>query len=299
VRKALTALFTVRAIEEWRPTVEQIVETCIDGMAATGPPSDSVQAFARRVPSMTICSVIGVPHEDAWRFEEPSHILTGWDDTTVEEKRGALADFYTYVRDVIAQKRADPGDDVTSALLARGELTDDELAGVAWFLFAAGHETTAAAFTYSMFYLLHEPGRWQAMQAYPIAGLVEELFRYLPVFRTALPQRTALEDVDLDGYLVKAGEHVTVFQNVMTRDPQRYPDPDRFDPMRDATGHILFGFGRHICLGQHLARLEVQVGLAGLMRRFPDLRLAIPREDVPIVREGFVHGSVTELPVAW
>jgi cytochrome P450 len=137
------------------------------------------------------------------------------------------------------------------------------------------------------------------LQAYPIAGVVEELFRYVPVFRTALPQRTAREDVDLDGYLVRAGEHVTVFQNVMHRDPERYADPDRFDPTRDATGHILFGFGRHICLGQHLARLEVQVGLAGLQRRFPDLRLAIPRDEVPIVREGFVHGTVMELPVTW
>jgi cytochrome P450 len=248
---------------------------------------------------MSICSVLGVPHTDSWRFEKPSQILTGYDNTTLDQKKAALDDFYAYVREVIAQKRVEPGEDLISKLLARGELTDEELAGAAWFLFAAGHETTAGAFTSSMFYLLYEPGRWQAMQGHPIDGLVEELFRYLPVFRTALPQRTALQEVDLDGFLINAGEHVTVYQNVMHRNPEHYQDPDRFDPSRNASGHVLFGFGRHMCLGQHLARLELQVGLSTLMKRFPDLHLATAREEVPVVREGFLHGTVTQLPVAW
>jgi cytochrome P450 len=248
---------------------------------------------------MTIYSLLGVPHTDAPRFEEPSHVLIAGDSTTLAEKQAALDEFYAYVRGVLAEKRAQPGDDLLSELLARGELTDDELAGVAWFLFAAGHETTAQTFAITPFYLLYEPGRWQAMQSVPIEDLAEELFRYQPVFRTALVQRTALEDVDLDGYLVKAGEHVTVYQTVLHRDPERYSDPGRFDPSRDASGHVLFGFGRHMCLGQHLARLEVQVRLERMMARFPTLHLAVPRDEVPLIQSGLMHGVVTELPVAW
>src|SRR5262249_30426173 len=160
---------------------------------------------------------------------------------TLEQKQKALDGFYGYVHELIAKKRKEPADDVISKLLARGELTDDELAGVVWFLFAAGQDTTAASFAATMFFLLYEPGRWQAVRQYPIEPLVEELFRYVPIFRAGFPQRTALEDVDLDGYLIKTGEHVTVFQAAIHRDAERFPIPDRFEPERDAAGHWLFG----------------------------------------------------------
>jgi cytochrome P450 len=299
VRKALTAFFTVSAIGELRPAIEENNAICMNAMEEHGAPADFVQMFARRVPAMAICSLVGIPQTDSWRFEEPNAILGAFDQTTLEQKQTALDGFYAYVHELIAQKREQPADDVISKLLARGELTDDELAGVVWFLFAAGQDTTAATFTATMFFLLYEPGRWQAMQAYPTESVVEELFRYVPVFRSGFPQRTALEDVDLDGYLVKAGEHVTVYQGAINRDAERFADPDQFEPTRDAAGHVLFGFGRHMCLGQHLARLELQVGLAALMKRFPNLHLAVPRDEVKIIREGFLHGLVTELPVTW
>jgi cytochrome P450 len=299
VRKALTAFFTVHAIAQLRPAIEETVANCIDAMEEHGAPADYIEMFARELPGKAICSLVGVPQTDVWRFEKPMRVLGAFDRTTLEQKKEALEEFYAYVRDVIAQKRAKPDQAVISQLLARDELTEDELAGVTWFLFAAGQDTTAATLGASMYYLLYEPGRWQTMQAYPIESVVEELFRYVQVFRSGFPQRTALEDVDLDGYLIKAGEHITVYQAAINRDPERFPEPDEFEPSRDAAGHFLFGFGRHMCLGQHLARLEVQAGLAALMKRFPNLHLAIPRDEVPIVREGFMHGVVTELPVAW
>jgi cytochrome P450 len=299
VRKALTAFFTVHAIGELRPAIAKTVANCIDAMEEHGKPADFIEMFARDLPGKAICTLVGVPQTDVWRFDTPMRVLGAFDGTTLEQKQAALDEFYAYVREVIAQKRAQPDESVISQLLARGELTDDELAGVTWFLFAAGQDTTAATLGSTVYFLLYEPGRWQAVQAYPIERLVEELFRYVQVFRTGFPQRTALEDVDLDGYLIKAGEHVTVYQGTINRDPERFPEPDQFEPERDAAGHWLFGFGRHMCLGQHLARLEVQVGLAALIERFPDLQLAIPRDEVPIVREGFMHGIVTELPVEW
>jgi cytochrome P450 len=297
----LTPYFTVHAIAERRPAIEEIVAGRIDAMQAAGPPVDFVREFSRRVPSMTICSVLGVPFSDSPMFERPTQILLSGTSTTLEEKKAALDEFYDYVHEAIARKRAEPGDDLLGQLLARGELSDDELAGVAWFLFAAGHETTGQTLAFVTFYLLYEPGRWRAVRTggAPIERIVEELFRYLPIFRMAIPARTALEDVDLDGYLVKAGEPVTVFQNVLTRDPSKYSHPDAFDPSRDASGHMLFGFGRHMCLGQHLARLEVQVALEALMARFPALRLAVPRDQVPLIQSGFSHGVVAELPVEW
>jgi cytochrome P450 len=301
LRKTLTFYFTVRAVAERRPTVEQIVASRLDAMEAEGPPVDFVQAFALPVPSMTICNMLGVPDTDSPRFEQPSRAVVST-STTFEEKQAALDHFYRYVRSVIAEKRTRPDEGLISQLLERGELTDDELAGIILGLFDAGHATTARTFAFATFYLLYEPGRWQSVQAGAAAMncVVEELFRYLPgLFRTGLPARTALEDVDLDGFIVKAGEPVTVYPDVMHRDPCTYSDPDRFDPSRDASGHMFFGFGRHMCLGQHVARLELEVGLTALTRRFPNLHLAIPRAEVPIVWKGFLYGAVKELPVAW
>ena len=301
VRKTLTAFFTVRAIAELRATVESIVDGRIDAMQAAGPPVDFVQAFSRQVPAMTICSMIGVPFSDAPRFIEPSHVLMSGDSTGLEVKKAALDEFYAYVRDVIARKRAAPGDDLTSKLLERGELTDDELAGVIWFLFSAGFETTAQTLAISALYLLHEPGRWKATRedGAPIEALVEELFRFVPIFRSGLTQRTALEEIDLDGYRIQAGDHVTVYQGVMHHDAGRYENPDVFDPSRDSRGHLLFGFGRHMCLGQHLARLEVQVAFERLLACLPTLRLAVEAGGVGLIRTGWLQGMVTELPVSW
>src|SRR5581483_2575498 len=189
VRKALTAFFTVSAIAELRPAMEANVATVMDAMEEHGAPVDFVQAFARRVPAMAICSLVGIPQSESWRFEEPNAILGAFDRTTLEQKQQALDGFYAYVHELIAEKRAEPADDVMTKLLARGELTDDELAGVVWFLFAAGQDTTAATLSATTYFLLYEPGRWQAVQVHPIERLVEELFRYVPVFRSGFPQR--------------------------------------------------------------------------------------------------------------
>ena len=303
IRKALTSFFTVRAIGELRASVENIVDARIDAMQAAGPPVDFVQAFSREVPSRTLCSMLGVPFSDAPRFIKPTDVLFDMTRASapLEEKKASLDEFYAYVREVLVRKRAEPGDDLITKLLDRGELTNDELAGVVWFLFAAGFETTSQTLAITTFYLLEEPGRWKATRGNgaPIDRLVEELFRYVPVFRCGLTHRTALEDIDLDGYPIHAGERVSIFQSVADHDPRRYADPDLFDPSRDSRGHLLFGFGRHMCLGQHLARLEVQVAFERLLARLPALRLAVPPADVGLIRTGWMHGVVTELPVAW
>jgi cytochrome P450 len=195
-----------------------------------------------------------------------------------------------------------------SDLIASGELDDDELAGVTFFLFAGGHHTTATMLSLGAYFLLSERERWEAVarDLSRIDLAVEELLRHLNPINNPLP-RTALEEVEIEGVVIKAGETVALLTAQPCGDPERLPDLDRFDPWRDpATGHLAFGHGRHMCLGQHLGRLELQVALAGLIRRFPALRLATDAANVPLRRYDFpehggkpdLHG-VEQLLVTW
>jgi cytochrome P450 len=299
-----TGYFTVKRIAEHRDMVERIVGECLDAIEAHGAPADLVELFSYPVPSMTICELLGVGAEDRWRFEHPMAVLADFTGTTPADKKAAMVDFYAYIREVIEEKRAHPGDDLLSELIASGQLDDNELAGVTFFLFAGGHHTTATVLSLSVLFLLSERERWEAARAdlASIEKTVEELLRYVSPIRS-LP-RTATEDVELGGVVIKAGDSVTVHAPIPSGDPDQV-DVARFDHTREPVAHHAFGWGRHMCLGQHLARLELQVELEGLMRRFPNLRLAVPADEVPI-RFYEVPGQgnpdpmmVEKLPVAW
>jgi len=300
LRQLLTPYFTVRRAQERRADVERIVASRLEAMAEAGPPADFVQMFALPVPSMTICELLGVPDDDRDRFERPTQILSDLAGTTPDEKRCAMDAFYDYVRGVVEQKRARPGDDLLSDVIATGGLNDDELAGTAFFLFSAGHHTTATMFALSTCFLLADRERWESVRADvgSIDRTVEELLRYLNPVNWPVP-RTAREDVEVDGVMIKAGETVAIRTAQPSGDPDKLADLDRFDPSRDALGHLAFGQGRHMCLGQHLARLELQVGLESLLRRFPTLRLAESIDEAATLRR--IEDGVTnaELLVAW
>jgi cytochrome P450 len=304
VRQLQTGYFTVKRVAEHRHTVERIVAECLDVIEEHGSPADLVELFSYPVPSMTICELLGVGADERWRFEHPMAVLADFTGTTGDDKKSAMVDFYAYVREVIEQKRAQPGDDLLSELVSSGQLTDNELAGVTFFLFAGGHHTTATVLSLSVLFLLSERERWEAARA-DLASIdltVEELLRYVSPIRS-LP-RTATEDVEVGGVVIKAGESVTVHVPIPSGDPEQVDDLDRFDHTREPIAHHGFGWGRHMCLGQHLARLELQVELEGLMRRFPNLHLAVPVDEVPI-RYYEVPGlgkdptMVEKLLVAW
>src|SRR5262249_48553153 len=142
VRQMQTGYFTVKRVAEHRDMVEQIVGDCLDAIEEHGAPADLVKLFSYRVPSMTICELLGVGTADRWRFEHPMAVLADFTGTTVDDKKAAMVDFYAYIREVIEEKRVRPGDDLLSELVASGQLDDDELAGVTFFLFAGGHHTT-------------------------------------------------------------------------------------------------------------------------------------------------------------
>jgi cytochrome P450 len=300
---------TLKRVGEHREMVEPVVRECLDAMETSGPPVDFVDAFAYPVPLLVLCELLAVPRNEQHRFERPLGVLSDrWGPTSRDQKKQGMVEFYAYVRELIERKRLHPSSDLLSELASTGELSDDELAGVAFFLFAGGHHTTATMLELSVFFLLAERDRWETARTNldSIDRTVEELLRYLNPIN--IPHtRTAIEDVAIAGVMIKAGETIAVHTPQPSGDPERIPDRQQFDPSRDpATGHLAFGHGRHMCLGQHLARLELQLALAALMRRLPTLHLAEPAGEVPLRRLGVperadehdVHG-IDHLLVAW
>ncbi|MFC9508769.1 cytochrome P450 [Streptomyces sp. NPDC057002] len=295
-RRLLTGKFTVRRMRRLTERVERFTTECLDAMEQAGPGADLVEALARPVPALMICELLGVPYADRERFQ--SQVATIFDQAADAEARGgAYAALLQYLNELVLAKRAEPTDDLLSDLTT-SDLTDEELAGIGGLLLAAGLDTTANMLALGTFALLSNPDQLDALRADP--GLaeqaVEELLRYLSVADPIL--RSALEDVEVEGRLIRAGETVTVSVQAANRDPRRFPDPDRLDIRREATGHLSFGHGAHQCLGQQLARVEMAVVFPALFARFPTLRLAVPPEEVPLREHANIYGVVS-LPVTW
>jgi cytochrome P450 len=295
-RKLLAGKFTVRRMRQLTVRLEEITSAQLDFMAEQGSPADLVSAFAQPVPAVMICELLGVPYADRESFQRDAAVLSGV-DVKPEEQYAAFGAIAGYLRGLVTAKRTDPTDDLLSDLTS-SDLTDDELAGVASFLLGAGLDTTANMIALGTFALLSHPAQLAALRDDPtlVDGAVEELLRYLTIAHTGA--RAALEDVELDGRLIRAGETVALAIGAANRDPAKFPDPDRLDVRRQATGHLAFGHGVHQCLGQQLARVEMRVALPALLDRFPGLRLAVPPEEVPLRHDSDIYG-VHRLPVTW
>jgi cytochrome P450 len=280
LRRMLTKYFTVAQVEQKRPAVERIVAEHVRMLKDAGPPVDFVRMFALPVPSTVLCDFFGVASSNRESFERPAETIADTLGASLEEKRAANDALYAFAWKVIEEKRERPRQDLISDVIATGELSDDELKGLVRLLFVAGHHTTATMFVTSVFFLLSERGRWEAACAAPseVDGLVEELLRFLMTANTDMP-RTALEDVEIDGVSIEAGEAIAVVPGRPGGDLEAFPALGDFDPAHDSKAHLAFGQGRHMCLGQHLARLELQAGLEALIRHFPTLRLAQPLEE--------------------
>ncbi|MFD8821858.1 cytochrome P450 [Streptomyces sp. NPDC059605] len=295
-RRLLTGRFTVRRMRRLTEQVERFTAECLDAMEQAGPTADLVEAFAQPVPALMICELLGVPYTDRERFR--NQVATIFDQTAdVEAKGTAYAELIQYLDELVIAKRAESTDDLLSELTA-SDLTDEELAGIGGLLLAAGLDTTANMLGLGTFALLSNPDQLAALRADPeLAGqAVEELLRYLSVADPLV--RSALEDVEVEGRLIRAGESVTVSVQAGNRDPRKFPDPDRLDIHRRATGHLAFGHGIHQCLGQQLARVEMAVAFPALLARFPGLRLAVPPQEVPLRARANIYGVIS-LPVTW
>ncbi|QFZ17336.1 cytochrome P450 [Saccharothrix syringae] len=297
-RKLLTGQFTVRRMNQLIPRIEQIVADHLAGLREHGSPVDLVAHFALPVPSLVICELLGVPYEDRAAFQRDTGEALRL-DRTFQEIRAAFERVQAFVGDLVARKVAEPGDDMLSGLIATGELTAAEVTNMGMLLLIAGHETTANMLGLGTFLLLTRPDQLAALRADPglVDNAVEELLRYLTIIHFGTT-RTALEDVEVGGALVRAGDTVSISVAAANRDPGRFERPDEFDIRRSATGHLGFGHGVHQCLGQQLARIEMRVGYSALFREFPDLRLAVPPAEVRMRTDMAIYG-VHELPVAF
>ncbi|MFE9610971.1 cytochrome P450 [Streptomyces sp. NPDC006012] len=304
-RRMLIGHFTVRQINAMTPRLVRIIDGLLDRMEAAGPPADLVEVFALPLPSMVIGELLGVPERDQALFQRVSATMISR-DSTAGEFTDACAELGDYLGKLIRRKDGDPGDDLLSSLIVTrmrtGQLTPELLVETAITLLVAGHETTTNQLALGTLVLLRDREQLAVVRDSDdparVAAAVEELLRYLSITQTGLA-RVATEDVEIGGRLVRAGEGVIVPNASGNRDAAAFDDPDRFDIGRpDVRGHLAFGHGPHQCLGQALARLELQLAHPALLRRFPALRTTVPDEDIAFKHDMIAYG-VHELPVTW
>lgn len=307
LRGLVSKAFTPRALERLRPEIQQIVDGLLDEVEARGS-MDLVEEFAYPLPVRVICEMLGVPVKDHERFKAWGlDIARGLDaimlppDSEVGQRsvsgRRALADYF---RELIAERRAGPRDDMLSALIAAEEagdkLNEEELLATCILLLVAGHETTVNLIGNGTLALLRHPDQLRKLRERPglIGTAVEELLRFDgPVQRTA---RIPSEDITIGGQTIGKGEMVMPFLGAADRDPTQFPDPDRLDITRADNRHIAFGMGIHFCLGAPLARMEGQIAINTLLARLPKLALATDR---PQFRQSLTLRGLQALPLSF
>jgi cytochrome P450 len=307
LRGLVSKAFTPKALESLRPHIQQIVDDLLAHAAGKGR-MDLIEEFAYPLPVRVICEMLGVPVADHERFKQWGlDIARGLDaimlppESEVAKRsmagRHALA---AYFRELIAERRAAPRDDMLSALIAAEEagdkLNEEELLATCILLLVAGHETTVNLIGNGTLALLRHPDQLRKLRENPglIGSAVEELLRYDgPVQRTA---RIPSEDVTIGGQTIGKGEMVMPFLGAADRDPAQFQDPDRLDITRSDNRHIAFGMGIHFCLGAPLARMEGQIALNTLVQRLPKLGLATDR---PEFRQSLTLRGLQTLPVSF
>jgi cytochrome P450 len=305
LRALVQKAFTPRMVEQLRPRIMAIVGELLERMAqhAAAGPIDLISELAYPLPVVVIAELLGVPAEDRVKFQEWSAVEAASLDPLVApelanrlvEAREAL---HTYLRGIIAERRRQPRSDLISALVAveeRGDvLSEPELVIMCTLLLIAGHETTVNLIGNGMLALLRHPDQLAELRANPglITSALEELLRYdSPVQMTG---RIAIEPIQFDGHTVQVGEWVLPLLGAANHDPQQFAEPESLDLARKPNPHVAFGRGIHFCLGAPLARLEGQIAIGALVRRFPNLSLA----GEPVRRNQITLRRLQSLPIS-
>ena len=306
LRRMVTRDFMVKRVEALRPTLQRLTDELCDAMERTGPderPVDLVESLALPLPSLAISLLLGVPYEDHGLFQELTGKLLAR-EIDEEERDRARGELTRYLSGLVDAKREQPGDDILSRLItdreANDELNHQEIVAFAALLLVAGHETTANMIGLSALSLMLDQDTAGRLRQDPslIRGAVEELLRFHSIIRNG-PRRAATEDVEVGGQLIRAGEGVIVAVPSANRDEETFPGADKLDVCRpNAQHHVAFGYGIHQCLGQALARAELQVVIGTLLHRFPGMRPAAPLDEVPFRTDMAIYGCHS-LPVTW
>lgn len=304
LRRLLTNSFTKHRMEKIRPLIQQATDDLIDKMLSGDQPVDLVQVLSLPLPSLMICDLLGVPYEDHDFFEKHSKVANAR-DLAVAENRQSVTLLSEYIGRLIHEKTEKPGEDVLSDLAQRVKEGDIDMRGaiqLGVMLLIAGHETSANMITLGTALLLQNPEQMKLLRETDdpklVAGAVEELLRYLTIPHL-LQRRIVLEDVDLGGgTVIRAGEGVVSSLPAANFDPVAFPEPNKVDITRDARHHHAFGWGPHQCIGQQLARIELQVVYPALLRRVPGLKLAVPFMELQFKHDSLAYG-IESLPVTW
>lgn len=307
-RRMLSKPFTFRRVEGLRPTIQQITDDHIDAILAGPQPADLVTALALPVPSLVISQLLGVPYEDAEMFQHHANVGLARYATGEDTVKGAVS-LHKYLARLVEAKMENPAPDsapdAVSDLAERvkaGELSVKEAAQLGTGLLIAGHETTSNMIGLGVLALLENPDQLAVIRDAEdpkiVANAVEELLRYLSIIQNG-QRRVALEDIAIAGEVIRAGEGIIIDLAPANWDSHAFTEPDRLYLHRSgADRNVAFGYGRHQCVGQQLARAELQIVYRTLFRRVPTLALGIPIEDVPFKHDRLAYG-VYELPVTW
>ncbi|MFC5831527.1 cytochrome P450 [Nonomuraea insulae] len=303
-RRLVGKWFTAKRMAALRPAMAKIADDLIDEMVAGGAPGDLKAGLGFPLPVYVICDMLGVPAEDRDRFSYWSDTFLNLTRYTKEEIDAAQAEFFQYMSDHVNARREQLGDDLLSELLAvggpdEGGLSDLQILVTGMALLVAGHETTANMIGKMMGMLLADRTRWERLLADPslIRTTVEESLRFDANSGFGLPRYLPVE-TEVDGTVLPKGTTVICSMAAANRDESAFEAADEMDLTRSPNAHLSFGSGAHSCLGQSLARTELQVVLEVLLRRLPTLELAVPAEELRRV-EGLAVGGLSTVPVRW
>ncbi|MEM7160685.1 MAG: cytochrome P450 [Myxococcota bacterium] len=304
LRRLVAPAFVPRRMEAYRDMITNTVDRLLDGMEAAGPPADIVAHLSSTLPMITICELLGVSEEDHDRFREWATTMFGTTKEAMKKGIAARKSLLSYLQTLIEHKRKERGDDLLSVLIAYQEegdrLSGKELLSFAGGLIVAGYETTSNRIANAVLMLLRHPGQLALLRDGDehVESAVEELLRFIPGGAAGGLMRVALEDVEIRGVTVHEGDGIIAVTNSANRDDAVFPDPDRFDITRKPGPHKTFGHGIHYCVGAQLARIELQQSLGQLARRFPNLSLAVPEQELKWRKNVVIH-SLESLPVKW
>jgi oxidation protein CepE len=296
LRRVVSPAFTVRRMEKFRAQIERVVGDCLDTMESIGGPLDFVPHFGWAIATTATCDFLGVPRDD--QAELARSLLASRAERTGSRRVAAGNKFMTYMGQIAARTRRDPGDDMLGVVVREhgDEITDAELTGLAAFVMGAGGDQVARFLVAGAWLMVEAPEQFALLREKPdvVPDWLEEVVRYLTTDEKLTP-RIALEDVRIGAHLVKAGDTVTCSLIGVNR--RNFPGPeDRFDITRGKTPHVAFGHGIHHCLGRPLAELVFRTAIPALAHRFPALRLAEPDREIKLGPPPF---DVKALPLDW
>ncbi|MFF8988053.1 cytochrome P450 [Streptomyces globisporus] len=304
LRKLLSRNFTARRVEQMRPRLQQLVDDLLDDMEAKGAPADIVESLAVPFPITVICELLGVPMHDVTRFRGWADIMVSLTGYSMEDWTAARDSLQDYLDELVVLKREEPGDDLLSALVASAQdsehLTEHDVRSLSLILLLAGYEPASNQLGSSILTLLRFPERLKQLREDPslLPSAVEELMRYAPAGDGAL-FRITLDEITIGDTVIPPNSAVLASTQAANWDPRRFEDPTGLRLDRPDNHHTALGHGIHFCLGAALARVELQVAIGSLLRRFPDIALATDERELRWSSPGSMLSGFSEIPVTW